>query len=261
MIFSREHLGNVGVGVTSPQFFRADDGEVYVVKMQNNRLGTKVLVSEFIGAKFGKIMGLCFPPSDIIEIDGQKHFASKYIPNVEYLIPGYLDKATNITEMAGVMLFDHMFHNKDRTSNRRNLLMKKEDSGYRIYAIDNSHLFKSGRWTAESISALSAQIKVYFYRSYSVLLRKLLTPADFAPFCEKVTQLTDRQIDDLIAEIPPEWLPNDTERFIIACFIKQRRDMVNDIVHILYKQIPESRGGLRWLNGKVIGGRKGRLKS
>lgn len=138
--------------------------------------------------------------------------------------------------------------------------MRKEDSGYRIYAIDNSHLFRSGRWTPESITALSTQIKVYYYRSYGLLLRELLTPSDFVPFLEKVEKLTNQQIDNLVKEIPIEWLPDETERLAIAQFIKQRRDMIRDIFHGLCKQIPEYRSGLRWLGGRVIGGRKKRLR-
>ena len=50
MLEAVEYIGRVGVGVTSPSLIKGDDGFTYVVKMQNNRLGTKVLVNEYIAA-------------------------------------------------------------------------------------------------------------------------------------------------------------------------------------------------------------------
>ncbi|HWQ62155.1 MAG TPA: HipA family kinase, partial [Negativicutes bacterium] len=67
MLTALEHLGATARGVTSPQLFRADDGRVYVVKLQNNRLGPKVLANELIAARLGVALGLCFPPGGVIK--------------------------------------------------------------------------------------------------------------------------------------------------------------------------------------------------
>jgi hypothetical protein len=267
VLIAKDYLGAVGVGVTSPQFFRADNGNIYIVKLQNNRLGPRVLVSEFIGAKFGEIIGLCFPESDIIEINSQtlqscpgllelgvksgKHFASKYIEDVEYIAEDHLSRVDNIAQMAGVMLFDHIFHNSDRTNNRKNLLLRKEASGYKIYAIDNSHLFRSGRWTLDTLDKLAVMIKVYYHRSYGLLLRDLLSTQDFVPYVEKVERLSDEQICNLISDIPEEWLTEDSECEALVKYIKTRRDIVKQIWENICKQIPRERGGRRSLMGKV----------
>lgn len=277
MLIAVEYLQNVGVGVTMPQLFRANDGEIYVVKLRNNRLGTKVLASEFLGAKIGEVMGLCFPPSQVIEItkdtlqnsqfpdnaeaDLGKHFASKYLSNTEYVTPQNLHQIANASEMAGIMLFDHIFHNSDRTSNRRNLLVRKENDEYRIYAIDNSHLFRSGRWTLASLRNLETKIKVYYHRSYGLLLRELLSSQDFAPYIEKFRTLQSNQIDTFVQQIPDEWLPEAIERQALASFVKARRDKLDEICEKLYKQIPKDRGGLRWLNGKIIRSRNKRNRT
>ena len=160
MLTAQEYLGSVGIGVTSPQLFRADDDKVYVVKLQNNCMGTKVLVNEYLACWFGLHMELCFPPGDFIEIDEQvlkkkrrfqgvrfsrgPHFASQYIYNNHYVGKHDLRSAVNKSAMAGVMLFDHMFHNVDRTKNRKNLLVCRVNSADVLYAIDNSHLFVRG---------------------------------------------------------------------------------------------------------------------
>jgi hypothetical protein len=269
MLAAVEYLGSVGIGVTLPHFFRADDGQKYVVKLQNNRLGSKVLVSEYLASKLGKIMGLCFPPSDIIIIDEElleqnpclaeagampgRHFASQYLDSTTYVIKHNIDKASNFSEMAGVILFDHMFHNADRAANRRNLLLREEGNDHKIYAIDNSHLFRSGNWTLDSLISLGPRLKLYYKYSFGILLRERLSPEDFCPYMEKVKNLSDDYIDMLVGEIPNEWLANKDEQQALANFIKLRRDMVDEIWKELCNQIPKNHGGRNWHNSRCWG--------
>lgn len=266
MLMAVEYLGKVGVGVTLPQFFRANDDNNYVVKFQNNRLCSRVIVSELFAAKIGKIMGLCFPPSDIIEIDQQilnknpslleiglssgQHFASRYLDHAEYVGKDRLCKAINTSEMAGVILFDHMFHNADRAKNQKNLLLRLEDENYRVYAIDNSHLFRSSRWTIDSFNILGKKIKIYYYQHYRNLLKDLLLPQDFLPYIDIVKTITDEQIYNIVREIPTEWLPSELERQALVEYTKLRMEMADEILENLCKYIPKSRGGRRWLFAK-----------
>ncbi len=275
MLIAAEYLGNVGVGVTAPQFFRADDGNIYIVKLQSNKLGLKVLVSEFLAARLGEFMGICFPPSDIIRIDEEmlqkdpllivlgvkagRHFASQYMAGAEYVNKHNLSKAVNVGEMAGVMLFDHMFHNADRTYNRKNLIMRQEEAGYKIYAIDNSHLFRSGRWTIDSLKYLYDKLRVYYGQSFGTLLQECLTPQDFRPYLDKVANLTNEHIDNIVQEIPAEWLTDELERRELPHFIKKRRDMAEEVWNKLCNNIPKEHGGRRGLFGRVIRPRKKRL--
>ena len=263
MLMAVDYLGKVGVGVTLPQFFRAHDGNIYVVKFQNTRLGSRVLVSELLAAKIGALMDLCFPPSDIIDITEQlinenpqlldiglepgRHFASRYLERAEYVGKDRLYKAINVTEMAGVMLFDHMFHNADRAKNQKNLLLRLEGERYKVYAIDNSHLFRTSRWTIESFQKLGTKIKTYYYLHSRILLKDLLTPQDFISYIDLVKKISDEQVDCIVGEIPSEWLPNDTDRLALADYIKMRRDMVDEIWKKICRYIPRSRGGRRWL--------------
>lgn len=266
MLMATEYLGEVGVGVTAPQFFRAQDGNIYVVKFQNHQFGSRVLASEFFAAKLGAIMNLCFPPSDIIEIDEQMlnshpcllelglepgpHFGSRYLEHAEYIGKNRLHKAVNVPEMAGIILFDHMFHNADRAKNQKNLLLHLENDQYKIYAIDNSHLFRSSRWTIDSFEKLGTKIKTYYFQHYRILLKDLLTAQDFIPYLEVVNKLSNEQLDCIVNEIPNEWLPDEAERSALADYTKLRRDMVGPIWEKLCRLIPRSRGGRRWLFAK-----------
>ncbi|MDD4600566.1 hypothetical protein SDC9_13764 [bioreactor metagenome] len=266
MLIATEHLGAVGVGITVPQFFRADDGNIYVVKFQDNRLNSRVAVSELFAAKIGQIMGLCFPPSDIIAVDEQMvsenpgllevginvglHFASRFLDHTEYVGKNGLYKAINVSELAGVLLFDHMFHNADRARNKKNLLLRLEGEEYKVYAIDNSHLFRSSRWAIDSFHQLGSRIKIYYVQHYRNLLKDLLYAQDFLPYLEKVKMISGEQIDCIVREIPYEWMPDEPERLALAEYTKMRRDMADEIWNRIWKQIPRSRGGRRSLFAK-----------
>lgn len=268
MLIAVEYLSSVGTGVTSPHFFRANDGKIYIVKLQNNPLSIKVLVSELLAAKIGETMQLCFPYGSIIEITEQllyntpallaldvspgQHFASQYVYHSQYIDRRILCEVINISEMAGIMLFDHIFHNADRTSNRRNLLIQQENDKYKIVAIDNSHLFKSGKWTLESLNRLACKISIYYHRSFGLLLREYLKPQDFIPYIKRIEKISDNCINSIIEEIPQKWLPDDCERLALADYIKTRRDMLNEIYRVLCNQIPKNRGGSRRLNPRII---------
>jgi hypothetical protein len=257
--------------------FRANDRKIYVVKLQNNILGAKVLVSELLAAKLGEIIGLCFPPGGIIEISADliensdhlqamgvgpgRHFASRFLNRAEYVSRGNLKKAVNAAETAGVVLFDHMFHNSDRTTNGKNLLLRREGEGYKLYAIDNSHMFRSGRWTLESLQKLGGLIKPYYRYAYGRLLKDHLAPDDFLPYMEKVAQISDQQIRDIIRVIPEEWLPDEVEREELGRFVCRRRDMAEAIWQELCNYIPTARGGRQWWGGeKAVKSEKKRLK-
>lgn len=266
MLVATEYLGEVGAGITAPQFFRADDGNTYVVKFQGNRLNSRVAVSELFAAKIGQIMGLCFPPSDIIKVDKQlvnenpsllevglnagRHFASRFLDHAEDVGRKGLYKATNVSELAGVVLFDHIFYNADRARNKKNLLLRLEEEGYKVYAIDNSHLFRSSRWTIDSFNNLGSNIRIFYVMYYKNLLKDLLYARDFFTYLEKLKMISDEQIDCIVRDIPNEWLPSEQERLALAEYAKIRRDMADEIWNRLWKQIPRSHGGRRSLLGK-----------
>ena len=261
MLVAVEYVGSVGCGVTRPQYFKASNGNVYVVKLQNNRLGTKVLANEYLAAQMGYLLNLRFPPSDIIEISEEyvslqpdlaelgisagRHFASLYLDNTEYLSKFNIRQAANIPEMAGVILFDHLFHNSDRAYNRRNLLLRQENDEFIIYAIDNSHLLRSGTWTVKALEKMATRKRVYYRYNYGILLRECLFTHDFLPFAERVRSLSDSIIDQAVDEIPVEWLPDQNERKAMAQYIKLRCSMLDEMLRKLYRQIPEERGGKR----------------
>lgn len=254
MLQAVKYLHRVGVGVTVPCLFVGNDGHTYVVKFKNNRLGAKVLVNEYLAAQLGKLAELCFPASGLIEIPEQVirqsvslrrrhvkpgvHFASRYISHVQYLQHYHLPKICNRQEIAGVILFDHIMHNEDRTLNRKNMLVKREAEGYRFYAIDNSHLFGSGRWRNSRIIALIDRVTINDRRAYGSLLRHYLTPDDFRPYIDKFEAISQQQLMALINSIPQEWLCDEPTKELLQQFIGKRCQYATLIAERIFEKIP-----------------------
>ncbi len=244
MLAAVSYLKPVGRGVTAPHIFFADDGKAYVVKFQSNRLGTKVLVNEWLAAALGQRWQLCFPPAGMLylsqavidqghltgHVQPGIHFGSRFLSDCRYLNRGLLHKAVNKADMAGVILFDHLFNNVDRTRNPRNLLVQPTAEGWRIYAIDHSHLFFRARWTPEFLGKLAERIVINGQRSFGALLRHYLQADDFLPFLRHIEATTDADFAGIINEIPREWLPGDEERDVLINWLCRRRGYAAEIV-------------------------------
>ncbi|SHI39902.1 HipA family kinase [Propionispora hippei] len=249
MLFAKEYLGRVGVGATSPHFFCANDRNIYIVKLQNNRYGTKVLISELLASQLGNLLNLCFPASQCFTIDESFlesypqlraegvtagiHFASQYISHATYIDKYTFSQITNLHELAGVIFFDHLFHNADRTNNRKNLLVVSQAANCKAYAIDNSHLFRSGKWTNESVTFLANKIYIYYRRAFRMLLKNYLTPQDFKPYVEAFKKISKPQIRKVIQKIPSEWWTNPEEAQTLETFIEERQRIADRLYYAL----------------------------
>jgi hypothetical protein len=257
------YIGPVGLGATSPQLFRAetDSGveKVCVVKLASNRLGSKVLVNEWLAAQFGESLKLCFPPGGLIYISSEVlsgsrrltaaavqpgwHFGCEYLQGVGYVNKFNLHRAVNKEQMAGVMLFDHLFHNPDRTVNRKNLIIRKERDGHKLYAIDNSHLFRRAKWTIAMLKELAEPITLNHRRSYGVLLKYYLRPAQIFKYAAVIRDIGDAELAQFVSNIPEEWLPDQEERLALIEFLTIRRDKVGWIAEQLCQLIPNIHRG------------------
>lgn len=241
-------MGPIGRGATRPQLFRCQDGEVYVVKTRNNKLGSKVLVNEYLATRLGELLELCFPPGGIVTVPpalvqaerclrclgiaAGPHFGCRYLRGGMYVGRAAVERAGNKKQMAGVILLDHFLHNYDRTNSRCNLLIRREKDGYRLYGIDNSHAFRRGRWDVALLRALVSEVRVNRCRAYGVLM-KHLAATDYAPYATLLENMSDAFITALVEEIPVEWLPEAEERQALAWYLRERRCYVAPLVQAL----------------------------
>jgi len=244
VIIIQRDLGAVGVGVTSPRLMLGKDGHRYVVKLMQNKVGPKVLANEWLGFRLAKQIGLCVPHGEMVCIpsalvhknrclrrlyaDAGVHFGSRYLSGCEYVGRRVMRLAVNKDEVVGTMLFDHLLYNDDRTLNRKNFLARREGHGYRVYAIDHSHLFGSGRWSEESLLRPRALQAVNDRRVFGWLLRHYLTREKLAPYVGRVLSVKDDEVAEMIAEIPSAWL-TDTERDSVMHFWQARREQTEEV--------------------------------
>lgn len=251
------YLGPMQWGITSPRLVRANDNQLYVVKLCGNKMGVRALANEGLAAILGAKISLCFPPSARIWLDKRllqhnpslqkaalvegPHFGCRYLSHTSYVSRFELRRAINRKEMAGVMLFDQLFHNTDRTHNRKNLLIRYEREGHRIYAIDHSHLFRHGRWTPESLQQLAQDVSVSTRRVYGLLLKHYLQPSDFSFYGEAIKALTDEDLADVVSAIPELWLPDSGERQALLHHLCIRRNLVDDVIAAIVSIIPANR--------------------
>lgn len=270
MFRALEYLGPVGLGATSPQLFRAQtisgETKICVVKLSANRLGSKILVNELLAARFGQWLKLCFPAGGLIDIPEEVlnksrrlvnagvepgwHFGCEYLNGAGYVSRYNLHRAVNKEQMAGVMLFDHLFHNPDRTENRKNLLIRKERDGYKLYAIDNSHLFRRGKWTIQMLRDMTDGITLNHRRSYGVLLKYYLRPKNFYTYAQVVKNIPQEDIVQFIESIPDEWLPDREERQVLLEVITARCEKVGWVTGKLVDLIPNINRGANIHQGK-----------
>lgn len=255
MVTARRYLKAVGIGVTRPRLLEADDGRIYVVKFANNRLGPKVLVNEFIAKRFNDCVPLCFPPAEVIEITADflervpkltrcgvqagLHFASRYIKRARYLERYNFEFIVNKKQIAAVMLFDHLMHNYDRTLNHKNMIVTREPGGYRLYAIDNSHLFGSGRWQSDRLPLLAERIKLNRRRVYGTLLRHCFTPVDLRRYAAAFKDMTKAEWERIIDDVPRQWLVNDDDRTALKQYMNRRFCLIDEICDRLVASLPD----------------------
>lgn len=260
MLRAKEYLGEVGVGATSPLFFRADDDRIYIVKVISNPLGGKILANEHIAACFGRLWGLPFPKSDFFVITEKwleehpqfndtaitagVHFASCYLEDVRYVTSDILPAIHNRSSAAGMILFDHLFHNADRSHNRKNMLLMPYDaSTYTLYGIDHSHLFRSGRWTDHSLDDWAYRIRLYDQNMYGSFLSDWIYADDFPPYLHMIEETKESVIKEIVRSVPREWLPDIQERKALLHFLRIRFDLVEEIYRKICRRIPPARGG------------------
>lgn len=254
MLEASKYIKAIGVGVTKPHLLRASDGHLYVVKLTNNKLGTKALANEYIGSRLGEYMQLSFPKAGFINITEAAlekmrplrrlgtppglHFAVRYLKHCEYVRPWHIRQAVNRHEFAGVILFDHILQNEDRTLNQRNILARHEAAGIKLYAIDNTHLFGSGCWRSDNLTRYADVIRINNRLAYGVLLKRYLRSADFKPYMERIAALTPDKIKAILDDIPSAWL-DESDRQTAEAVIARRISLTEQIVEALSLLIPD----------------------
>jgi hypothetical protein len=234
-------------GGSQPHLIRASDQRYYIIKVQNNPQGVRVLANEMFGTSLAKLLGLPAPEVAIIDVCGDfvrysedmviqlehgsqpcqaglccgSHFNEhSFTFSPDFFVSGGLENASDIL---GMLVFDKWTSNCDR----RQLMFYRESPRelYRIMMIDQGDCFTRGKWTFndDPIVGLGDCRKVY---------KRVSGLRDFEPWLYRLeNQISLGILRELASKIPSEWHPNDSAALDGLVFeLDQRRMLVRGLL-------------------------------
>ena len=257
MLRALGHIRRMRGGAQS-HLMRCSDGNYYVVKFQNNPQHTRILVNEMLGTRLAARLGLPTTPVAVVEVSPDLigltpelcmelprarvpctpglQFASRYpgdphrVTMVDFLPDEMLTGVENLHDFAGMLAFDKWVCN---TNGRQTLFFRGErrenalrEPSYEAVMIDQGFCFNAGEWTFPDapLRGLYARNRVYL----GVTGRE-----SFEPWIERIERrMTERVLDELIREIPPEWYADDLDSVMrLGEQLLRRRKLVPDLIY------------------------------
>ncbi len=225
-------------GGAQSHLMRCSDGHYYVVKFQNNPQHTRILVNEMLGTRLAARLGLPTTPVAVVEVSPELirltpelcvelprarvpctpglQFASRYpgdphrVTMLDFLPDELLVNVANLHDFAGMLAFDKWTCN---TNGRQTLFFRREaagvqgnaETGYQTVMIDQGFCFNAGEWNFPD-----APLRGLYSRNF--VYRGVTGPEAFAPWIERIQKrMTERVLDELLREIPPEWYADDLD--------------------------------------------------
>jgi hypothetical protein len=206
-------------GGSLPAIIEADDDGMYVLKFRGAGQGTKALVAELLVGELAREIGLPVPEIVLVQLDPALartepdpeiqeligasagiNLAMDYLPGSVTFDPA-VDIPSSLTASA-IVWFDALTTNVDRTARNANMLMWHK----KLYLIDHGaalYLQHTGR------SFLSRSRDRFRMIKDHVLLRHADALAEADATLTK--RITPEKIDDILRNIPDDWLTADAE--------------------------------------------------
>jgi len=215
-----QYLQPLREGGSMPAIVKADDGFLYVLKFRGAGQGKMALIAEFIGGELARAIGLKVPELVFMNLDDS---FSKTEPDEEIqdllkfsvglnLGLHFLSSAitydplvTKVDAMTAskIVMLDSIISNIDRTDKNTNLLHWNNE----LWVIDNGASFyfhhNWDNWT-NHLTRTFPLIKDH------VLLKKAEMLTEAAAEIKQL--LTPTIIEDIVANIPEDWLSIESEK-------------------------------------------------
>jgi hypothetical protein len=229
---------------------RCSDGNLYVVKFQNNPQHSRVLVNELLATRLAEQAGLPVPVSAILEVSEwlvehtpEMHiqlqhntipcqaglqFGSRCVANplegqvFDYLPVKMLGRLRNIETFAGILVLDKWTGNTD--GRQATFWRKLRERKYSVTFIDQGNCFNAEKWSFPDcpLQGVHADDEVYAaVRGWE----------SFEPWLSRIEKMEEDFVWSLAAEIPPEWYGgawDELERMILTLI--ERRGMVRELI-------------------------------
>ena len=253
-------------GGAQSHLMRCDDGLYYVVKFQNNPQHRRVLVNELLGTRLAARLKLPTTPAVVVEVpedlirlthdlavemprgripcEPGLQFASRYpgdprkLTVHDFLPEEQLRQVANVHDFAGMLVFDKWTCN---TNGRQavffrelpaehmpadtTLVQDPKNDVYETRMIDQGFCFNAGEWNFPDAPLRGLYSRNRVYEGVSGF-------ESFMPWLELLEkQVTERVLDEVIKEIPPEWYEDDYDALMrLAEQLLRRRARVPDLI-------------------------------
>ena len=238
-------------GGAQSQLMLGADGQLWVVKFQNNPQGIRVLANELIATRLAEAVGLTVPASDVVEVTdwlvsntrdmqvdlgrGQRarcasglQFGSRFVGGlmpgqvVDYLPENQLDEVRNLAEFAGMLCVDKWTGN----SNGRQAVFERKarERKYRATFIDQGFCFNAGEWSFPDAPLRGVYARNSVYRTVTGW-------SSFEPWLGRVETLAESSLWAVAEAVPPEWYGgNPAELEQLAETLFARRGRVRELI-------------------------------
>ncbi len=238
-------------GGAQSQLMLGADGNLWVVKFQNNPQHLRVLANELIGTRIAEAIGLTVPKSDVVEVSqwlidnspgmvmemgrgvrercaSGLQFGSRFVGGlmpgqvVDYLPEQQLDEVRNLAEFAGMLVVDKWTGN----CNGRQAVFERRprERKYRATFIDQGYCFNAGDWTFPD-----APLRGVFARNQ--VYARVRGWESFEPWLSRIENFPPQQLWQVAEEVPPEWYGGDPETIErLMDTLLQRRPKVRELI-------------------------------
>ncbi|MDT2634986.1 hypothetical protein P7D52_09465 [Enterococcus dongliensis] len=211
-------------GTTHPFSVKTDEDKIYVLKGIHDECTNKALINELISARLAELLDLPIPPHKIVSLSQNlinentemsllnfksgPCFASLYIKGNPRINPMYLESITNKCDIPGIVLFDQIILNSDRSNNDGNLYYNPKNKTLMI--IDHTNIFGGFQYWTPNDLRQRMKIPPLTINNLDGKLYKYLVPyicgnSPFHKIEEKLNSVSASDISGLFLDIPLEW--------------------------------------------------------
>jgi hypothetical protein len=255
-------------GGAQGQLMLGADGQVYVVKFQNNPQHMRVLANELLASRLADAAGLTVPHAELIEVTswlienspeleidlGKSrercrpglHFGSRFagglMPGqvVDYLAEEQLAEVKNLEEFAGILALDKWTGN---ANGRQAVFTRRQrERRYKAVFIDFGYCFHAGNWAFED-----APLRGVYYRND--VYRNVTGWESFEPWLTRIEKIAEDTVWNAANEVPPEWYGGDlADMEALVAKLLVRRSRIRELIEAFRNS--DRRPFPKWGTGK-----------
>jgi hypothetical protein len=237
-------------GGSQAHLLRADDGNLYITKFQNNPQHVRVLANEFLATRLARFLGLPVPDVEIIAVpdwliedspDLRIEIASRLVRctsglqlGIRYAADLWQDR---ISDHLADLKFEYLKNKQDfwrivvldkwlgNCDGRQAVFARRANQReYDATFIDHGYCFNGPEWTFPDLP-----LHGVFHRN--AIYRGVTGWDSFEPALSRAESLDSKTLWTLASEIPPEWY--HYEQDALCCLIDslgKRRSIIRDLI-------------------------------